>query len=208
MNTIDQVPQTGNGMKPATPRLLYPSLIVAAATVSAFSLLGIASITGHLPSANAKDDPAVGSTRAAGASSSAASGVRHGGPQKLADARPAGARVAAGACVDCGVIESIHAKEVKGNGSGVGAVLGGVAGALVGNQFGGGNGRTAMTLIGGGAGAYAGNEIEKNTRKQVLWETTVRMEDGSLRKLTSSTQPGLAVGARVKVTNGQVVVRT
>ena len=175
--------ETPQILKPSRiPRLLYPALIVAAASVTVFSLVGIAGMTGHMPSAFAGNE----------------------GTQKSESV----AMKMAAACSDCGVIESIRAVEVKGSGSGMGAVIGGVAGALLGNGMGRGNGRTAMTLVGGGAGAYAGNEIEKNTRKQVLWETTVRMEDGSLRKLTSSTQPGLAVGARVKVTNGQVVVRT
>lgn len=40
-----------------------------------------------------------------------------------------------------------------------GTVIGGVGGAFLGNQFGGGSGKVAMTVIGGLAGAYLGHEI-------------------------------------------------
>ena len=36
----------------APPRLLYPSLVIAAISVSLFSLLGIATLTGYLPVAH------------------------------------------------------------------------------------------------------------------------------------------------------------
>ncbi len=43
-----------------------------------------------------------------------------------------------------------------------GAILGGVAGAILGNQVGGGNGRTAATAAGAIAGALVGDRIENN----------------------------------------------
>ncbi|HEY6895898.1 MAG TPA: glycine zipper 2TM domain-containing protein [Rhodocyclaceae bacterium] len=162
------------------PRLLYPSLIVAAVSVAIFSLLGIAGLTGHFPTLLAKTDSAQ---------------------------QAAHAKAAAASCSQCGVVESVRAVEVRGNASGVGAVAGGVAGALLGNTMGQGNGRTAMTLIGGGAGAYAGNEIEKNTHKSITWQTRVRLDDGSYRTVSSRTQPDVAAGDKVKLVNGQVIAR-
>src|SRR5262245_43471260 len=50
-------------------------------------------------------------------------------------------------CANCGVIDSVQAVKLKGEGTGLGAVVGGVTGAAVGNQMGKGNGRTAMTVI-------------------------------------------------------------
>ncbi|WP_338844498.1 glycine zipper 2TM domain-containing protein [Massilia sp. W12] len=43
-----------------------------------------------------------------------------------------------------------------------GAIIGGVAGAILGNQVGGGNGRTAATAVGAIAGAIVGDRIENN----------------------------------------------
>lgn len=40
-----------------------------------------------------------------------------------------------------------------------GTLVGGVAGGLLGSQFGGGGGRIAATIIGAGAGAFIGNRI-------------------------------------------------
>lgn len=182
MRTTNELPHLLKDRRPAIPRLLYPSLIVAAVSVTLVSLLGIAGITGHLPTAIADG-----------------AAVANGG--KLPQPTPSLQ------CAACGVIESINAVEVRGSGSGMGAVLGGVAGAVLGNSMGSGSGRTAMTLIGGGAGAYAGNEIEKSSRHQIVWQTRVRMDDGSLRKLTTATQPELPVGAKVKLVNGQLVPR-
>lgn len=193
--TANELPHLLKDRRPAVPRLLYPSLIVAAVSVTLVSLLGIAGITGHLPAAVA-NGPAV------------ANGDKAQETQTSQKTAGAGAVQAAPAqCAACGVIESINAVETRGTGSGLGAVLGGVAGAVLGNSIGGGNGKTAMTLIGGGAGAYAGNEIEKNSARRIVWQTRVRMDDGSLRKLTSSVQPELPVGAKVKLVNGQLVPR-
>jgi uncharacterized protein YcfJ len=49
-----------------------------------------------------------------------------------------------------------------------GAVLGGVAGALIGNQVGGGHGREAATAVGAVLGAFTGNNIANRDR----WERT------------------------------------
>lgn len=100
-------------------------------------------------------------------------------------------------CANCGVIESVRAVQQKGQGSGVGAVAGGVIGGLVGNQMGKGDGKTAMTVLGAIGGGLAGNEVEKQQKAATVYEVQVRMDDGSTRTLTQSTQP--AVGARVEV---------
>lgn len=191
--TANELPQLLKDRRTTVPRLLYPALIVAAVSVTLVSLLGIAGITGYLPAAIA-NGPVV------------ANGGQGQAPvsrKTAADSQPAVAQ-----CAACGVVESVQAVETRGAGSGLGAVLGGVAGAVLGNTMGSGNGKTAMTLIGGGAGAYAGNEIEKNSKRQVVWQTRVRMDDGSVRKFSSPTQPEMTVGARVRLVNGQLVPST
>jgi hypothetical protein len=77
--------------------------------------------------------------------------------------QPAGTPVAqraASICSTCGRVESVQAIEQAAPATGVGAVAGGVLGAVVGNQIGKGNGRTAATVLGAVGGGYAGHEIE------------------------------------------------
>ncbi len=101
------------------------------------------------------------------------------------------------ACANCGVIEAVRAVQQKGQGSGVGAVAGGVLGGVVGNQMGKGSGKTAMTVLGAIGGGLAGNEVEKQTRTVTVYEVRVRMDDGSERTFTQSTEP--TPGTRVEV---------
>ncbi len=98
-------------------------------------------------------------------------------------------------CAACGVVESIHAMQEKGAGTGLGAVAGGLLGGVVGHQMGGGNGRTAMTVLGAVGGGLAGNEVEKRARAETVFEVKVRMEDGSMR--TFHRSQSLPVGAEV-----------
>jgi outer membrane lipoprotein SlyB len=103
----------------------------------------------------------------------------------------------AAVCATCGVVEGVREVEVKGQGTGLGAIGGAVVGGALGNQAGKGNGRKAMTVLGAVGGGLAGHEIEKRARSEKHYEVRVRMEDGSLRTLTQKTAP--APGARVTV---------
>ncbi len=117
---------------------------------------------------------------------------------KPAPAKPAPERVAkAPACVGCGVVESVKAVTRKGEASGVGAVAGGVIGAVAGNQVGGGDGRKAMTVIGAIGGGLAGHEIEKRKNSTTVHEVRVRMDDGTVRTVEQAQAP--QVGARVQI---------
>jgi len=165
----------------------HPVLIVAAVAVLLFSLLGAAAITGILPVATSKSTVA---DRQAG---------------RAAAAHPRLAQAAG--CPTCGAIESIRRVEVQGETSGLGAAAGGVAGAIVGNQFGRGDGRTLMTIAGAAGGAYTGNTIEKQMKKHSAWQVTVRLDDGSLRTLTQAAQPPFAIGDRVRIVNGSTLER-
>jgi outer membrane lipoprotein SlyB len=178
--------------------MLYPMMLIAAVSVIIFSVVGIATMTGLMPSARSGD-----AAVAAGAPTTATKQAS----APAAASQPARTRVAAGAnCPDCGVVESIRAVENKGQGSGLGAVAGGVVGGLLGNQVGGGSGRTAMTVVGAGAGAYAGHEVEKNMNKSLSYQVRVRMSDGSLRTFHEASQPALSVGQRVRVTERGLAV--
>jgi len=109
-------------------------------------------------------------------------------------------------CADCGTVEAVTAVQRQGEVNGVavgnttvglGTVAGGVIGGLLGNQVGGGNGKTAMTVLGVAGGAYAGNTIEKNMKKVTVYQTRVRMHNGSVRTLEHGS--AIAVGSRVVV---------
>ncbi len=106
-------------------------------------------------------------------------------------------QVAAAVCRACGVVESIKAVKVQGKTNGVGAVAGGVGGALVGNQIAGGHDRTLGGVAGAIGGGLLGNAIEKHERSTTVFDVNVRMDDGSLRTVRESTSP--AVGEKVRV---------
>ncbi|HXF68095.1 MAG TPA: glycine zipper 2TM domain-containing protein [Burkholderiales bacterium] len=175
--------------------LLYPAMVVAAIAVTVFSVAGIATMMGWLPSAQSRDGepPKAQGAGGAGAVPGAKSGASR--PRALASAT----------CPECGVIEAIRAVEVKGQASGLGAVIGGVTGGVLGNQVGGGSGRTAMTVIGAGAGAYAGHEIEKSMNRAVRYQVRVRMNDGTYRTFYEAAPPAWSVGQRVRVTESGIV---
>lgn len=105
-------------------------------------------------------------------------------------------------CQHCGVVESVRSVQKKGDAQGVGAVAGGVLGAVLGNQVGGGNGRTAMTVLGAVGGGMAGNEVEKRMKAETVYEVRVRMDNGTTRTITQRSAP--AQGSRVTVDNNGV----
>lgn len=194
--------QHGTAFGRRAPALLYPTLLIAGIAVIIVSMLGIAAMTGLLPQAQSQsqslEEKAAGGREAKSAAKPSANTMA-----KSAGSKTAPPAVAA-RCADCGVVDSVRAVEVKGEGSGLGVVAGGVLGGVLGNQIGGGNGRTAMTVVGAGAGAYAGNEVEKNMKKKVSYQIRVRMDDNSYRTFHSA-QPEVDVGQRVKVRDGRLV---
>ena len=109
------------------------------------------------------------------------------------------------ACANCGVVISVQAIEQEGKGSGLGVIAGGVTGGLVGNQIGQGSGRDIATVIGVVGGAIAGNKIEKTIKKTQVYDVTVRMNNSEDRIVHYETDPGFAIGDKVKIENNQVV---
>lgn len=129
-----------------------------------------------------------------------------GQPLRASSGYQSSARQAARLCVNCGVVEAINLVEVKGTGSYLGMIAGGVAGALLGSQVGQGRGTTAAQVAGAAGGAFAGNEIEKRMKTTKHYEVVVRLENGGSQTVSYETQPGFAVGAKVKVENGTLTV--
>lgn len=113
---------------------------------------------------------------------------------------------AARRCINCGTVEAINLIEVQGEGSYLGKIAGGLAGALLGNQIGGGTGKKVATVAGAAGGVYVGNEVEKRYRTTKHHEVVVRLENGGTQTITYTEPPPFAVGARVKVENGALTV--
>jgi outer membrane lipoprotein SlyB len=103
-------------------------------------------------------------------------------------------------CATCGRVESVQAVHRQVPASGVGAVAGGVLGGVLGHQIGNGNGRTAATILGAVGGGLAGNEVEKRTHTVTVYEVDVRMQNGALRHVETSTAP--PVGKAVTLQSG------
>lgn len=188
--------------RPARPKLLYPALVIAAISVTLFSLLGIAALTGAIPSARSTpQDVAM--------VKSAAKAAPAGKPGPAAAPAPTSkTRVAAASCLACGTVQSVTTVERPAKTTGVGAVAGGLTGALLGNQIGRGDGRTVMTIAGGAGGAYLGNKIEQNTSRTTAYKIVVRMEDGSQRTIYQAEPPNVVIGGPVQIVGNSVVARS
>jgi outer membrane lipoprotein SlyB len=217
---------------PETKTRLHPLVATAAVAVTIFSLTGIAAIAGWLPTGKAASGEATGApatsvATAADEQKAAATPklVEQSTPKPVVKAAPktasaaqpapivvaqaappaAAPRAPAPACHNCGVVDNIREITQPGEGSGLGAVAGGVVGAILGHQIGGGTGKQIATVAGAAGGAYAGHQIEKSQRKTTRYEVLVRMNDGSTRSVMMDTVPGWQVGERVRIENGTLV---
>ena len=113
-------------------------------------------------------------------------------------------------CLQCGTVESATPIVRAAPSSGVGVVAGGVVGAVLGNQVGGGSGKTAATILGAVGGGWAGNEIEKRVKKETVYEVKVRMENDSTRtfELAAPVSAGAKVtaeGSSLRLADGSLV---
>ena len=101
------------------------------------------------------------------------------------------------ACTTCGVIDGYSAVQVKGQNNGVGAVAGGLGGALIGSKIAGRNNHTLGGVIGAVGGGLLGNAIESHERTTTAYDVRVRMDDGSVRTVRQAAVP--TVGQHVNV---------
>jgi outer membrane lipoprotein SlyB len=107
-------------------------------------------------------------------------------------------------CGNCGNIESVRAIKQRAEGSGLGAAGGAVIGGLLGNQVGGGTGRQLATVAGAVGGAVVGNQVEGNMKATTTWEIRVRLDDGTLRTFSQSSEPQWRSGDRVRIVKGRL----
>ena len=156
--------------------------LVAGASVAVIIAAGVAvaAVTGHLPGSKAETAP----TQTASAQ----------------PAKPSHKPVAI--CRDCGTILEVKEVDVPGKGTGVGAVAGGVGGAVIGHQI--GENRTG-TVVGAAVGAVAGHQIERQARSTQHYEVRVQMSDGQSRNVKFSAPPAWKQGDKVRLQDGKLV---
>lgn len=154
---------------------IHPLVAGAAVSVIVLSGVGVAAITGVLPGSRAEK------------------GIES----------PSKAQTAQKECTDCGVVVGVRLVEQKGEGTGLGAVVGGVAGAVVGHEI--TRGRDVGTVVGAAGGAVAGHQIERHARTTKHYEVQVRMADGKLRSVKFATPPAWKSGDKVRLQDGKLV---
>src|SRR2546421_4539126 len=101
-----------------------------------------------------------------------------------------------------GIVQTVREVEQKGDAKGVGAVGGGVAGAVLGHNIGDHN--KLLTVLGAAGGAFVGNQIEKQARATKHWDLTVRYDDGTTQTFASEAQPFWHQGDRVRLYEGRL----
>lgn len=109
-------------------------------------------------------------------------------------------------CTDCGRVTAVTVAEKPGDSNAVGLIAGGVAGAVLGHQVGGGFGKDLATIAGAAGGAYAGKKIQENMNASQVWTVTVQYTDGRNGTFSFDQDPGLTVGTAVK-NSGNTLVR-
>jgi len=105
---------------------------------------------------------------------------------------------------DYGRIVAIDVVRGSGRASGGGALLGGIAGGVLGHQIGSGRGNTVATIAGAVGGAAVGNEIEKRHGGADYYRVTVRFRDGHEETYAQDSIGDLHVGDPVSVGGGHV----
>lgn len=98
-----------------------------------------------------------------------------------------------------GKIEQIQPASIESDShTGVGAVLGGLAGVGIGSLIGGGTGRDVAMVVGAIGGTVAGSQVARRYDRPVQGQQIfVRTQSGVLVVVTQPVTPGLRIGQRV-----------
>ena len=102
-------------------------------------------------------------------------------------------------------VEVVRAQEPAGSNA-AGTIIGGIAGAVIGNQIGRGTGKDLATIAGGVGGAVAGNAIQRNSNTPVrdTYRVSVQVDNGTYRSYDMGSAIDLRAGDRVRIENGQL----
>ena len=196
---------------------LHPLLAAAAGSLIIFSALGAAAITGVLPTSkgSAKEEAPLAVVEEHKAPEAAPAPAKPRPVKKRIAKVPAPAPVAYNDFPPApvaqapapkpgllGTVESVREVQKAGDAKGVGAVGGGMAGAVLGHNIGEHN--KLVTILGAAGGALLGNHIEKQARATKTWELRVRYDDGTSQVFSSETQPFWHQGDRVRLLEGKL----
>ena len=155
---------------------LHPLVAGAAASVVIAAAVAAAAVGGYLPGSNA-EQKSIAKTAL---------------PVTPVKRLPA-------SCSECGVVISVTERTIMGKGTGVGAIAGGVAGAVIGHDIG---ENRAGTAIGAVVGGIAGHQIERSARSTKRYDVSVRMQDGSVKTVSTGTPPPWRAGDHVRLHKG------
>jgi len=214
-------------MEAQAARTTHPLIIIAAVTVTLFSLVGIGAVLGWIPTSvgnqKSAETPAALTEAPAQATpqpeaakpaepkpvakhSRPKSVAKSEGPRPVAQAAavPPPPPMVAAICRECAVIEQIQEVEKAGEASGAGAVGGAVVGGVLGHQVGSGRGKDIATILGAIGGSLAGNQIEKTAKKTMEYQIWVRYENGTKGLFVQPTPPSWRIGDKVRVIDGAI----
>lgn len=110
-------------------------------------------------------------------------------------------------CNECGRVTGVKVVDKKGKSTPLGMIAGGVAGAVLGHQVGGGRGQDVATVAGAAGGAYAGHKIEENVRSTKVWTVNVHFENGDDKTFEFASDPGYTTGDAVRRSGDGIVRR-
>ncbi|MGH8668485.1 MAG: glycine zipper 2TM domain-containing protein [Burkholderiales bacterium] len=199
---------------------LHPLLTAAAISITVFSAVGVATLTGLVPQSIGSQnvelikpeeiikplEPAITHPAAKPAKKPVAKTKPKiaqapqvaPAPQVIESPQPAAQPG------NLGTVLAVREVKQPGEHTAVGPIAGGVAGAVIGSQIGGGNGKKVMTVLGALGGAMAGKHIEKQARATTRWEVEVRHDSGMQEIVPSDVAPPYGAGARVRVVDGRL----
>ncbi len=152
--------------------------------------------------AKAEYDKALAEIKASAASAAVAPAPV---PRAVPVAVPAPASASVAVCAECGRVIAVSVTEKEGEGSALGLLGGGAAGALLGHQVGSGTGRTLATVAGALGGAYAGKKIEEKVKTHKVWIVSVQYDEGGRANFEFDRDPGLRVGDAVRKSGDTVL---
>jgi len=103
------------------------------------------------------------------------------------------------ACGDCAVVEAIRAEPVAERRGVVGALAGGIAGAILGEKLAEAHRRHVMQVLGAVTGALLGREIEMRQTSSPAYTVVLRLADGSALERRYDQPPPFRVGDSVSL---------
>ena len=199
-----------------TRQRLHPLLTAAAISITVFSAVGVATLTGLMPPSigSQQDEPEALQLVEPIAPAPIAPPVLKQKPVAKAVIAKAPAVTAISQVTETpkpvvlpgslGIVQAVREVKQPGEHTAMGPIAGGVAGAVIGNQIGGGSGKKVMTVLGALGGAMAGKHIEKQARGTTHWEVDVRHDSGAQETVLSDAAPPYYPGARVRVLDGRL----